>query len=135
MTIEQLLDDLYAGQERITRDAIHRRAVADDLPADQITRLETLPEGEYAYDEVLAALSTGAEPAVGVPATELSDEDLERELAQLHRTREDTFHRGSPQALDRHTTRMAELEVEYLRRFPDREVDPERLRSGARRRN
>jgi hypothetical protein len=30
---------------------------------------------------------------------------------------------------------MAELEQEYLRRFPDREVDPGRLRSGARERN
>jgi len=27
---------------------------------------------------------------------------------------------------------MAALEQEYLRRFPDREVDPERLRAGAR---
>jgi hypothetical protein len=57
-----------------------------------------------------------------------------RELAALHRTRHDTFRHGSAHALERHTERMRELEEEYLRRFPEREIDPERERAGARQR-
>ena len=68
----------------------------------------------------------------GIPAGSLDDEDLLRELASLHETRHDTLRHGSDDALQRHSERMAELEAEYLRRFPDREVDPERLRAGAR---
>jgi len=71
-------------------------------------------------------------PLEGVPAAELAEEDLIRELAELHRTRNDTFRHGSDQALERHTERQTELELDYLRRFPDREISPERLRSGAR---
>ena len=71
----------------------------------------------------------------GVPAEELDQEDLLRELEQLHTTRHQTLRHGSPDSLTHHTTRMGELEDEYLRRFPEREVDPERLRSGARERS
>jgi hypothetical protein len=68
----------------------------------------------------------------GVPPSELSEVDLRRELQHVHETRNETFLHGSQDALDSHTRRTAELEAEYLRRFPEREVDPERLRSGAR---
>lgn len=68
----------------------------------------------------------------GIPATELSDDDVLREMAHLHETRNTTLRHGSSDALAHHTRRTAELEQEYLRRFPDREVDPERLRAGAR---
>jgi Family of unknown function (DUF6158) len=71
----------------------------------------------------------------GVPAGQLSDDDLLRELRGVHRTRNDSLRHGSDQAMTRHGERMSELEDEYLRRFPDREVDPERLREGARARN
>jgi len=71
----------------------------------------------------------------GVPAEELDRDDLLRELEQLHATRHQTLRHGSPDALTAHTQRMGELEDEYLRRFPEREVDPERLRSGARERS
>jgi hypothetical protein len=50
--LDALLDDLYRGQERITQADIYRRAVAADLPADLLTRIDSLPEGEYAVDEV-----------------------------------------------------------------------------------
>ena len=70
----------------------------------------------------------------GVPAAELDDTDLLRELGQLHETRNDTFLHGSDDALQHHSTRMTELEAEYLRRHPERQIDPERLRSGARER-
>jgi hypothetical protein len=73
-------------------------------------------------------------PADGVPAQELPDRDLLRELWELHRTRHDTLRHASDQALAQHSARMAEMEAEYLRRFPEREIDPERLREGARRR-
>lgn len=71
---------------------------------------------------------------VRVPAAALSHRDLLRELETLHDTRHDTLRHGSDQALMHHDARTAELEGEYLRRFPQREVDPERLREGARQR-
>ena len=141
-TIDRLLDDLFAGHERMSRDEIHRRAVAAEVPPEAISVLDALPEGQYTQDEASAALAqlehqtsataTGTE--AGIPASELSDDDLDRELGQLHRTRDETFRRGSDQALDHHTSRTAELEDEYVQRFPDREVDPMRLREGARER-
>jgi len=137
-TIDTLLDEVYVGEERVSRDEIYRRAVAADLPATVITTLEKLPEGEYAQDEVAEALAQLGSPEPerpgGIPAGELTDEDLLREMGELHRTRTQTLRHGSDQALARHTERSAELELEYLARFPRREVDPERLREGARER-
>ncbi|MFB4274611.1 MULTISPECIES: DUF6158 family protein [unclassified Nonomuraea] len=72
---------------------------------------------------------------MGIDAAQLSDDDLVRELRQLHLTRSDTFFHGSDDALSMHTARTSELEAEYLRRNPDREVDPLRLREGARQRS
>lgn len=70
----------------------------------------------------------------GVDARELSAEALLRELDQLHRTRHETLRHGTDDALAEHTRRLGELEREYLRRYPNREVDPERTRQGARHR-
>ncbi|MEU7915757.1 DUF6158 family protein [Microbispora bryophytorum] len=72
---------------------------------------------------------------MGVDPRDLGDEDLIRELRHLHETRTETFFHGSDDALERHTSRTQELEGEYLARFPDRQVDPERLREGARQRS
>jgi hypothetical protein len=139
--IEGLLDSVYRGQERMSRDEIYAKAVGAELPAPALTRLDQLPEGEYTADEVLAALDEftqepdpddRGEP--GIAAVDLSDDDLVRELAQLHRTRHETFLHGSAQALVRHTERLGELESEYLNRFPARDVDADRLRDGARQR-
>jgi hypothetical protein len=141
LTLDSLLDQLYGGQERLSRDEIHRRAVSADLPAETMSLLDALPEGEYAQDEVGAALDqvqgtppVPDEPGEGLPASLLDDVDLLRELASIHRTRHTTLRHGSSHALGRHTQRMDELEAEYLQRFPDREVDPERERAGARQR-
>ncbi|MEO3871327.1 DUF6158 family protein [Nonomuraea sp. B12E4] len=71
---------------------------------------------------------------MGIDPAQLSDEDVVRELRQLHATRSDTFFHGSDDALENHTVRTNELEAEYLRRHPEREIDPCRLREGARRR-
>jgi hypothetical protein len=64
----------------------------------------------------------------GVAAADLSDEDLLRELEQLHRTRHETFLHAPPQALQRHSERSTELEFDYLRRHPERDVDQARMR-------
>lgn len=64
----------------------------------------------------------------GIPAAALSNHELSRELASLHRTRHDTFVHGSDSALANHDQRSRELELEYLRRFPERDPDPRRLR-------
>ncbi|WP_406041577.1 hypothetical protein OG799_34760 [Micromonospora sp. NBC_00898] len=49
--VDELLDDIYRGQERITQAEIYRRAVAAELPAELLSRIAALPEGEYAVDE------------------------------------------------------------------------------------
>ncbi len=72
----------------------------------------------------------------GVPARDLSDDDLVRELRHLYETREDTFFDGSASALRAHTDRMLELEREYAARNPKETApDPERTRRGARARD
>jgi hypothetical protein len=71
----------------------------------------------------------------GVDPAELAEEDLMRELEHLHATRHGTFRHASEDALAMHGRRTAQLEAEYLRRHPQREVDPNRLREGARRRS
>ena len=68
----------------------------------------------------------------GVVPAALTDEALERELKHIHETRHDTFLHGSEDALQFHTTRMRELEEEYLRRNPDRVIDARRTRHGSR---
>ena len=72
------------------------------------------------------------EKDAGQAAAELAERDLLRELEHLHGTRNETFLHGSPDALTEHTARTFELEQEYLRRHPEREVDPRRTREGAR---
>ena len=54
--LDALLDDLYLGQERITQQEIHRRAVVAELPADMLSRITAMPEGEYAVDEAAEVL-------------------------------------------------------------------------------
>jgi hypothetical protein len=68
----------------------------------------------------------------GVPAAELGEDDLMRELAQIHRTRQETFLHASESAVENHTQRMTELEAEYLARHPERTIEPRRTRAGAR---
>jgi hypothetical protein len=61
--LPELVDDLYAAQERIDRDEIYRRAVAAELPSEDMVVLDRLPEGEYAEDELNEAIAQIAEPA------------------------------------------------------------------------
>lgn len=66
-------------------------------------------------------MDTGIDPAT------LGDEDLFRELSSLYRTRLATLRHGPDAALSNHFKRTAELETEYMTRYPGREIDPDRL--------
>ncbi|HEX5542808.1 MAG TPA: DUF6158 family protein [Micromonospora sp.] len=67
---------------------------------------------------------------MGIDPAELSDDDLMREMQSLHRTRLATLRHAADTALATHLRRTAELETEYLNRYPGREIDPSRLRDG-----
>jgi hypothetical protein len=54
--LDDFLDDAYAGQERLSSADLQRSALAADLPAAALTRIDALPEGEYAQDEAAEAL-------------------------------------------------------------------------------
>lgn len=56
LDLDALLDDIYLGQQRMTQAEIQRRAVAAELPADLLTRITAMPEGEYAMDEAAELL-------------------------------------------------------------------------------
>jgi hypothetical protein len=72
---------------------------------------------------------------LGVAPEDLPNDDLRRELSSLHRMRHETFLHAGTSALDTHTARTLALESEYLRRHPQREIDLERTREGARNRS
>jgi len=57
---------------------------------------------------------------LGRPASQLSDDELAAQGKQAHDTRNWVFLHGSAEQFAHHTTRMLELENEYLRRFPQR---------------
>ena len=54
--LNTFLDTVYDAQERLTSGDLQRRALAADLPATALTRIDALPEGEYAQDEAAEAL-------------------------------------------------------------------------------
>jgi hypothetical protein len=68
---------------------------------------------------------SGRTAPLGIPAADLTDEELMRELGSVHRTRNEALRHRPDAALGHHDRRSRELESEYLRRFPDREApDP-----------
>jgi hypothetical protein len=96
----------------------------DRPPAPEQTPLPDPASPEQRVDE------WGGDQTLGVDPAELSDDDLIREVASLHRTRLDTLRHASDAALATHLRRTADLETEYLTRHPGREIDPHRLRDG-----
>lgn len=72
-------------------------------------------------DGAAVTFDTGVDPA------SLTDDDLFRELSSLYRTRLAALRHGPDAALENHFKRTAELETEYMARYPGREVDPNRL--------
>jgi hypothetical protein len=91
-------------------------------------RREDMMDLSHDGPEYNSAKRSDIRPSLGVEPGSLSTEDLLRELYTLHDSRHETFRHGSDDALANHDRRTAELEREYLRRFPAREVDPQRLR-------
>jgi hypothetical protein len=87
------------------------------------------PEEVLQYQEMVDTSRSSAplDEDGGIAAAALTDEDLLRQLASLHRTRHDTMRHGSDDAWTHHQDRSDALEAEYLRRFPEREIDPARL--------
>lgn len=57
---------------------------------------------------------------VGRPVRELSDEELEQQGKAAHDTRNWVFLNGTAEQFATHTTRMLQLEQEYVRRHPKR---------------
>ncbi|WP_432900078.1 hypothetical protein ACQP1S_25620 [Micromonospora matsumotoense] len=58
--LDELLDEIYHGQVRLSQADIYHSAVSADLPAELLTRVAALPEGEYAVDEVADLLGGSA---------------------------------------------------------------------------
>ena len=56
----------------------------------------------------------------GIPARDLSEEELERQGVHAHAMRHWVFLHGTAEQFRTHTERMLELEQEYLRRHPQR---------------
>jgi hypothetical protein len=56
--LTDVIAQAYTGRERLPRLELQRRAMAADLPAEELARLDSLPEGEYSEDEVIEALNT-----------------------------------------------------------------------------
>jgi hypothetical protein len=57
------------------------------------------------------------------PWSAISNEELVRELEHVHAKRPDLFRTGSVEAWRNHLERTAQLEAEYLRRFPQGVTD------------
>jgi hypothetical protein len=57
--LDAFLDRAYDGHERLSSGDLQRRAIAADLPALPLARVDALPEGEYAQDEAAEALRLG----------------------------------------------------------------------------
>jgi hypothetical protein len=110
----------------------------ESWPVSSGASVDASPEqrvGEWDGDHVrggglIVGLGADEPDVLGVDAAELSDEDLMREMQSLHRTRQDTLRHAADTALANHLRRTAELETEYLARYPGREIDPSRLREG-----
>ena len=58
--LDRFLDEVFLGRDRVTADEMQRRAVEAGLTAALQTRIDALPEGEYALDEVTEALHADA---------------------------------------------------------------------------
>jgi Family of unknown function (DUF6158) len=59
---------------------------------------------------------------MGVPADQLSDEDLRRELLQLTKKQDDIEREGTEDQKANHARRSGELAAEFGRRFPAEEI-------------
>ena len=54
--LDDYLDEAFTGRDRLSSADLQRGAIAAGLPATVLTRIDALPEGEYAQDEAAKAL-------------------------------------------------------------------------------
>jgi hypothetical protein len=54
--LDEFLEDVFLGQDRMTNIEIQRSALSVELPAGLMTRIDALPEGMYSQDEASEAL-------------------------------------------------------------------------------
>ena len=54
--LDEYLDEAFTAQERLSSADLQRGALVAGLPATALTRIDALPEGEYAQDEAAEAL-------------------------------------------------------------------------------
>ncbi len=102
-------------------------APTTEMPVQAASDLPPVPENNGPLTTGSTAPSAAGPPpgigepgSRGVPAAELSDEDLEHQGTQVHQTRNWVFLHGTAEQFQTHTERMFELEQEYLRRHPKR---------------
>jgi Family of unknown function (DUF6158) len=108
-------------------DGVRHGEFSPSNPGTPVHPRPDRPAGGWDGDHARHATATDLDAERGIDPAELGDEDLFRELGSLHRTRLDTLRHGPDPALATHLRRTAELETEYLTRYPGREVDPSRL--------
>lgn len=63
-------------------------------------------------------MTNPTQPLTATPAAELDDDALRRELAATHQLQPVVEQRGVPRELETINLRLAELDGEYLRRYP-----------------
>ena len=56
--LDEFLDEIFTAQDRLTNIEIQRSAIAAELPAELMTRIDGLPEGMYSQDEASEAFRT-----------------------------------------------------------------------------
>ena len=54
--LDPFLEDAFDAQERLSSADLQRRAITSDLTASALTKIDALPEGEYAQDEAAEAV-------------------------------------------------------------------------------
>ncbi len=54
--LDEFLDEVFIGQDRMTDVELQRSALSLELPAELMTRIDALPEGMYSQDEASEAL-------------------------------------------------------------------------------
>lgn len=114
------LSELFGPDQHLTKQEILARARDLGWTPESQDRIKIL--GGYDYDRLELADSLSrphTKPipqAPEVPAADLDDTSLRREVTNAHERAEEAEERGSAQDRNRADRRLTELENEYLRR-------------------
>ena len=71
--VDDILAEVFDGQERLTGDEIFRRVTAAGADPDVIDRFRLFPQGEYSPEEAAYTFSELAGPGPGVAAAAAAD--------------------------------------------------------------